>query len=458
MAQALPGAGARLERVVRRGPGARSPVTHQPAVVEDRLEVALGEAARFGREGQRFLDRDGTDEGGKLGRPAHLGPDPLGARGRRKDQPALGTLAEPEERGLLRAHCPGLRVERVGGPLGIVGGIDPRVAGCRERMAGDLAGSGRSLVDDHELVAVDAHPDPLADELVGHPVAGGAEADRRLVVDDPGQPEGDRVRRDGHGVEPAALLGEQVGRRPPGLAMRALVDLGAERGAADPERGEGRVRLEQVGVGRDEVGLGDLDRALGAALGRGVGRHAGMDDEAIVAGGSDEDRVLHRDPGHPVDRDGPLVVGQGIGGRTAEPAKGLVETRDHRRQRPVPGRDDHPISAPGEPGAPEQAVAPGDHGALAPVELEPHAGLGDPGPEDAPVPRRVRVLDVGHRTPRGPLRAVEAERAQLLVGDVGADPAMGALDPLLELGEVRVEDLVAAHRVGGDRPRSRSRT
>ena len=48
------------------------------------------------------------------------------------------------------------------------------------------------------------------------------------------------------------------------------------------------------------------------------------------------------------------------------------------------------------------------------------------------------------------LGAVEAERAQFLVGDVGPDPAVAALDPLLELGEVRVEDLVAAHRVGRD--------
>ena len=84
---------------------------------------------------------------------------------------------------------------------------------------------------------------------------------------------------------------------------------------------------------------------------------------------------------------------------------------------------------------------------LAPVELEPHAGLGDPGPEDPPVAGRVRPLDLGDRTPGRPLRAVEAQRAELLVDDVGADPAVAALDPLLELGEVRIEDLVTAHRV-----------
>ncbi len=39
-------------------------------MVEDRLEVALGEAARLGREGQGLVDRDGTDEDGELGRPA----------------------------------------------------------------------------------------------------------------------------------------------------------------------------------------------------------------------------------------------------------------------------------------------------------------------------------------------------------------------------------------------------
>ena len=86
-------------------------------------------------------------------------------------------------------------------------------------------------------------------------------------------------------------------------------------------------------------------------------------------------------------------------GRAAEPAEGLVETRDHRRQRPVPDRDDRPVPAPGER------------------------------PGDAPVPRRVRALDVGHRPPRGPLGAVEAEREQLLVGDVGARTGPGSAPP-----------------------------
>ena len=55
----------------------------------------------------------------------------------------------------------------------------------------------------------------------------------------------------------------------------------------------------------------------------------------------------------------------------------------------------------------------------------------------------VCALDRGHRAPGRPLRAIEAERAEFLVGDIGPDPTVGALDPFLELGQELIEDLVA---------------
>ncbi len=203
-------------------------------MLEDRLEIAIAEAAGLGGQGERRLDELIPNERGEFGRPVHLRPDALGARGGGEDQPALGARAEPQEGRLGGVRRSRPRVERIGSPLGIVGRIDPRVAGRREPMAGNLTGAGLTDVGDDELVAGDADPDPLADELVGDRVARRAIADRRLLVDDAGDAEGDRVRLVGDRVEPAALVGEHLIRRPPGLAMVTSVDLGTERVAGRP--------------------------------------------------------------------------------------------------------------------------------------------------------------------------------------------------------------------------------
>jgi len=55
----------------------------------------------------------------------------------------------------------------------------------------------------------------------------------------------------------------------------------------------------------------------------------------------------------------------------------------------------------------------------------------------------VRFLDGGDSSPRRPLGPTEAERPELVVDDIGADPAMRALGPLLDLGEIRVDQLIA---------------
>ena len=189
--------------------------------------------------------------------PADLRPDPLGARRRGEDEPALGARSEPEEGGLVGARGLRPRVERVARPLGIVRGIDAWVARRGERMAGDLAGAVTSGVGDDELVAVDSHPDPLADEPVGHRVAGRAEAEGRVVIDGAGHAEGDRVGLGRDRVQPPALGRQPVDRRLAGLAVRSGVDALAERVAGGPQLGERAVRREQVGLGRHEIGFGE---------------------------------------------------------------------------------------------------------------------------------------------------------------------------------------------------------
>ncbi len=203
-------------------------------MVDDRLEVAVGEPACLGGQPKRPVNLTWAHERGKLGRPPDLRPDPLGPRRRSEDEPALGSGSEFEEGRLVWARGLGVWMERIGRPLGIVSGIYPWVARSRESVPSSLASPGRTDVGDDELVAVDAHPDPLADELVRHRVARRAIADRGFLVDDAGDPEGDRVRLVGHRVEALALLGKQVDRRASGLAVLAGVDLLAERIAGNP--------------------------------------------------------------------------------------------------------------------------------------------------------------------------------------------------------------------------------
>lgn len=74
---------------------------------------------------------------------------------------------------------------------------------------------------------------------------------------------------------------------------------------------------EQVRLGRHEIGLCQLHRALTAALTGRVGRLAGVGGRAVMADDADELRVADRDPGAVSDRGGLLVVGQRIGRRAA---------------------------------------------------------------------------------------------------------------------------------------------
>jgi hypothetical protein len=128
--------------------------------------------------------------------------------------------------------------------------------------------------------------------------------------------------------------------------MGSRVDRLAEDVTCLAQLGERPVCREEVRLGRDQVGLGHPDGRLAAAFGLRVKRHAGDDLEPVVAASGDDLRVPHADPGDPVDRHRPLVVGEGVLRAATEPAERLVEAGDDRGQRPVPGRDDDPEPAP----------------------------------------------------------------------------------------------------------------
>ena len=193
-------------------------------------------------------------------------------------------------------------MERIGRSLRIVGGIDARVARRRERMAGHFAGTVAGGEGDDELVASDSNPDPLADEGVRHGIAGRAEAERRVVIDEPGDTERDRMSLGRDRVQPRSFGCQSIRRGFVRLAMGAGVDGFAEGVAGSPQLGERAVCSEEVRFGRHEVGLGDPDSRFAAALGLRIERHAGGDLEPIVAAGGDDLRMTHADPRDPVSR------------------------------------------------------------------------------------------------------------------------------------------------------------
>src|SRR3990172_2433331 len=105
----------------------------------------------------------------------------------------------------------------------------------------------------------------------------------------------------------------------------------------------------------------------------------------------------------------------------------------------------------GAPGPPQERRPTADPRSSPPVELEPHPGLRDPWPAPPPVAGGVRLLGSSDRPSRRPLRALEPQREQLVVNDVGADLALRALDPLLDLGQEAVDQAVAPGSCRSDR-------
>ena len=207
----------------------------------------------------------------------------------------------------------------------------------------------------------------------------------------------------------------------------------------------------QVGVLRDQVGLAKFHRRLHPALAGRVGRLAGQHRHPVMPAKRDDLPVPHRHPGHMLHGDGLLVVGQHKRRCPIDQPKGAVQGGDHRRLGAVPQRDHHPEPGPGQPGHEQHRLDPVHDGAVAEVVLQPHPRLGDPRPMHPGMSQPVRRLHPGDRPPGRPVRPAIAERQQLLVGLVGANPALRRLHPLLDLVQERIRDLRPAGQVP-DRP------
>jgi hypothetical protein len=181
----------------------------------------------------------------------------------------------------------------------------------------------------------------------------------------------------GHGVHPGveAIGGLGTGRLE-GVEVAVLAD-------------------QVVGAGQD-ISLGQLHARLGTALGFGVRRDTGVQRHTVVMRHRKHGAVAHRQAGHVRCAHRALVVGEPVGGRTAQDALGAVEGRDDRGHGAIGQREDHPKAAPGQPGTEQHRRHPVDHGSLAVVELEPQARLGDPGLIDAVGATAVFVFEHGH--------------------------------------------------------------
>ncbi len=122
-------------------------------------------------------------------------------------------------------------------------------------------------------------------------------------------------------------------------------------------------------------------------------------------------RVSDPEAGHPVHAHGAFVVGQRVGRHPTRGPQGSVETDEDGAQGPVPGRHHHPKARPSQPGAEEVGLPHAHRRAPAPVKLQPHPGLRDPGPVGAPVAFAVRGLRFTNRPPGRAFIAAVAQRA-----------------------------------------------
>ena len=181
----------------------------------------------------------------------------------------------------------------------------------------------------------------------------------------------------------------------------------------------------------------------------GVGDPAGVHAQPVVPARRQHLRMADRDAGHMLDGDGLLVVGEQVGGHPADAAQRGVHRGDHRGQRLVQDRQHHPVARPGQPGAEQLGWHARHRRAVAEVVLHPHPRLGQPRPVHPGPPGPPVGPHLGHRPPGRARRPLIAQVDQLAVGDVGAQPAPGALHPLLQLGQERVDEHRPAHRLRG---------
>jgi hypothetical protein len=285
--------------------------------------------------------------------------------------------------------------------------LDGRRAGSRALVSGHFARSLLAHGGDDEFVAVKPRPDSSIDQLMRDGVTHPLHRDRGVPVDPAGGAERDGERLSWQRMQPLAFLGQRLGRAAAGLPVDPVVDLLAELSARRLQLSEGAVRLEQVRLSRHQVGLGDLDRVLRAALGLRVRGDAGADGHPVVPADLDDLRVAHRDPRDMLHRHRLLVVRQRIRRHPTNPPQRRVQTRHNRRHCLVPHRDHHPEPRPRQPRTPQTRAPPGDPRTLAPVPLHPQPRLRDPRPKHPPLPDPKPLLGLRHHPTSGALPAGE---------------------------------------------------
>ena len=227
---------------------------------------------------------------------------------------------------------------------------------------------------------------------------------RRVRRHRPGQPEHDRVRLIGHPMQPDPFFGEHLDRDPAGHPMHPAVHLRHELLTRLLQLSKRGVLGAQVGVGGNQVGLGDLHRRLHPTLGGRVGRLTSQHGHPVMPAERDGLPVPDRHPGHMLDGDGFFVVGQHIRRHPTQHAERAVQRGDHRRLRPVPQRPHHPEPGPGQPGHEQHRLDPVHDGAVAEVVLQPHPRLGHPRPVDPGMSQPVGLLHLRDRAPGRPVR------------------------------------------------------
>ena len=203
--------------------------------------------------------------------------------------------------------------------------------------------------DDLLLPALPADPDPhrRPEQGVRHRVLPTLKRDHRSVArHHPGHPERDGVRDRRDRVQPGPFLLEHLGRGPAGDPMHPGVDLLTERLAGGLQLRERVVLRQQVGVLRDQVGLGDLHARLRPTLGRRVGRDTRVDRDPVMPGERHHGRITHRHPGHVLGGHRLLVVGQHVRRRPTQGAQGDIQGGHHRGRGLVPDRQHHTEPAP----------------------------------------------------------------------------------------------------------------
>ena len=174
------------------------------------------------------------------------------------------------------------------GVMRVMRGDDPRVPRGGQSVAGDLRDTASGAGDDHQFVAGDPAPHlrplvPVRGRVPNvSPADGLVEADEALLT------EGKQMRILGQHVQPPEFGGQPLGRGGPDGAVRAGVDLLAPPLTCVDELGETRVFLEQVRLGRHQIGLRDLDRVLGAALRFRVERFTRVHDAAVMLSCGDD--------------------------------------------------------------------------------------------------------------------------------------------------------------------------